>query len=275
MVELGGKMVSPTVTRVPAQAVDVEEQVLGACLYDPTAFVKVLSVLTAERFYSTAHQRIFAAMCTCFENCKPIDTITVGEELKKSGQLDQVGGESVLAGLSMCVTSGANAEHHALIVLEKSVLRQLYVASTEIAQCTFDPSVNPFELMDKASQSVYEIMSGTMKTSYRPLKDVIITTLEECEALHGSPNGITGVASGFRDLDQLTGGWQKSDLIIVAGRPSSGKTAFGLSVGLFAPVPVGIFSLEMASRQLASRLMCADARVDGHKLRTGTLSETD
>ena len=267
--------------RVPPQAPEIEAQILGSILIDPEAISKVVPILDADAFYHPAYRKIFEAMVSLHEKSSPVDSITLAEELKGRGQLGEIGGESKLVELSMCVTITANIETHSKIVLEKSLLRSLHEKAATVAERTFDPAEDVFDLLDETEQALFEITGRTIKKGYQTLHGAVQTTLEEMEAIHGTGNGLTGVPIGFRGLEHLTGGWQRSDLIILAGRPSSGKTAFALTVALNAalhkdkPTPVGVFSLEMSARQLVTRLLCADARVDAHKLRTGALPEKE
>ena len=267
--------------RVPPQAVEIEAQILGAMLIDREATSKVLEILDEEAFHADYHRKIFQAMVALFERSEPVDTITLTEELRRRGHLEVIGGEPYLVELTIGVTSAANVEFHARIVLEKSLLRGLISASSQIATRAFGQSEDAFELLDSAEQSIFQISERRMKHGYRSMSDAVHDTLGMLESIHGTHSGVTGIPTGFRDLDTLTGGWQNSDLIIIAGRPSMGKTAFALSLARNAaldavkPTPVGIFSLEMSIQQLVMRLLCAEARVDAHKVRTGRLPEDD
>jgi replicative DNA helicase len=267
--------------RVPPQAVDVEAQVLGAMLLEHEAIAKVIEVLDEDAFHADYHRKIYQVILALFERSEPVDTVTLSEELRRRGQLDLVGGEAYLVELTMKVTSGANVEYHAKIVLEKSLMRSLIAASSNIASRAYNPAEDAFDLLDEAEQAIFKISEKRLKRSFASMHKAVHDTLEMLESIHGKHGGVTGVPTGFRDLDTLTGGWQKSDLIIVAGRPSSGKTAFALSTARNAalhgekPTPVGIFSLEMSIQQLVMRLLCAEAKVDAHAVRTGRLPEED
>jgi replicative DNA helicase len=267
--------------RVPPQAVDIEEQVLGAMLLEKEAISKVLEVLDDEAFHADRNRRVFQAIIGLFERGEPADSITVAEELRRRGQLEAIGGESYLVELTLKVTSGANVEYHARIVLEKALLRKLITESGTISSRAFSQTDDAFDLLDQAEQAIFKISEWRLKRNFVSMDKAVHDTLEVLESIHGQHGGVTGVPTGFRDLDTLTGGWQKSDLIIVAGRPSSGKTAFALSLASNAamhrskPTPVGIFSLEMSLQQLVMRLLCAEARVDAHAVRTGRLPEDD
>lgn len=267
--------------RVPPQAVEIEEQVIGAMLLEKEAIAKVIEVLDEEAFHSDKNRKIYRSILSLFDRGEPADTITVAEELRRRGQLDAAGGESYLVELTMKVTSGANVEYHARIVLEKALMRKLISETSSIASRAYSSTEDVFDLLDQAEQAIFRISEWRLKRNYVSMDKAVHDTLEMLESIHGKHGGVTGVPTGFRDLDSLTGGWQNSDLIIVAGRPSSGKTAFALSLAGNAamhrtkPTPVGIFSLEMSTQQLIMRLLCAESRVDAHAVRTGRLPEDD
>ncbi len=273
--------VRATEGRVPPQAVDIEEQILGAMLLEKEAIPKVIEILDEEAFHAERNRLIYGAVVSLFERSEPADCITVAEELRKKGQLERVGGESYLVDLTMRVTSAANIEYHARIVLEKALLRRLIMTSSGIASKAFMQGEDAFDLLDLAEQEIFKISEWRLRRNFVTMDRAVHDTLEMLESIHGNHDGVTGVPTGFRDLDTLTGGWQHSDLIIIAGRPSSGKTAFALSLAANAalhkqkPTAIGIFSLEMSTQQLVMRLLCADARVDAHALRTGRLPEED
>ena len=267
--------------RVPPQAVDIEEQILGAMLLEKEAISKVIEVLDEEAFHSERNRKIYQALLTLFERSEPADSITVAEELRRRGTLEAVGGEAYLVELTMKVTSAANVEYHARIVLEKALMRRLISETGAISSRAYSQAEDAFDLLDSAEQAIFKISEWRLKKNFVSMDKAVHDTLEMLESIHGKHEGVTGVPTGFRDLDTLTGGWQNSDLIIIAGRPSSGKTAFALSLASNAavhkskPTPVGIFSLEMSMQQLIMRLLCAEARVDAHAVRTGRLPEDD
>jgi replicative DNA helicase len=267
--------------RIPPQAVEIEAQVLGAMLLEREAIARVIEVLDDDAFHADYHRKIFQAVLAMFDRSEPVDIITLAEELRRRGHLEVVGGETYLADLTMKVTSAANVEYHAKIVLEKSLLRSLIAASSGIAARGFNPTEDAFDLLDEAEQTIFQISEKRLKKTFIAMHKAVHDTLEVLESIHGKHSGVTGVPSGFFKLDELTGGWQNSDLIIVAGRPSSGKTAFALSLTRNAslhhekPTGVGIFSLEMSTQQLVMRLLCAEAKVDAHAVRTGRLPEDD
>jgi replicative DNA helicase len=269
----------PAEGRVPPQAVDVEMAVLGAMLLEKGAIPKVIEILDDSSFYKPAHQRIFAAMIALFERSEPVDLITLIEELRRRAELEKVGGEYYLTELTARVTTAANVEYHAHIVLEKALMRQLIASSSEVASRAYSDTEDALDLLDEAEQKVFQISEQRMKKSFVSMNTAVHSTMEMLESIHGKHSGVTGVPSGFTELDNYTGGFQKSDLIVVAGRPSQGKTALVLSISrnasILHDIPIGFFSLEMSSQQLVLRLICAEARVDAHNVRTGRLPEDE
>jgi replicative DNA helicase len=265
--------------RVPPQAVEVEAAVLGAMLLEKEAIAKAVEVLLPDAFYKPAHESIFDAMVNLFERSEPVDLITLTEELRRRGQLEKVGGEYYLTELSSKVAGTSNIEYHAHIVLEKALMRQLISSSSEVITRAYSETEDALGLLDDAEQRIFDISERRMKKSFITMNTAVHKTMDMLQSIHGKHSGVTGVPSGFTDLDNLTGGFQNSDLIIVAGRPSQGKTALVLSAARNAAVlhdiPVGFFSLEMSAHQLVMRLMCAEAKVDAHKVRTGRLPEDE
>ncbi|HTX19522.1 MAG TPA: replicative DNA helicase [Bacteroidota bacterium] len=263
--------------RVPPQAVEIEMAVLGAMLLEKEAISKALEILDETSFYKPAHQEIFKAMVGLFEKNEAVDSITIVEELRRRGRLDEIGGPVYISELTMRVTSAANVEYHAKIVLEKALLRNLISASTEVTGRAFDETEDALDLLDDAEQKIFQISEKRMKKSFLSMRDAVFSTMEMLESIHGKHSGVTGVPSGFSQLDNWTGGFQNSDLVIVAGRPSMGKTALVLSAARNAAidhgVPVAFFSLEMSAQQLVLRLICAEARVNAHSVRTGRLPD--
>ncbi|MBM4168660.1 MAG: replicative DNA helicase [Ignavibacteria bacterium] len=277
--DLNASGVSSAEGRVPPQAVDVEMAVLGAMLLEKEAISKALEILDDTVFYKPAHQKIFAAMIALFERGEPVDLLTLVEELRRRGDLEKTGGEFYLTELTGRVTSAANVEYHAHIVLEKALMRQLIASSSDVVKRAFSEGEDALDLLDEAEQKIFRISEQRMKKSFISISDAVHNTMELLESIHGKHSGITGVPSGFTEVDNYTGGFQGSDLVIVAGRPSQGKTAFVLSVARNAAVlhnfAVGFFSLEMSTQQLVMRLICAEARVDAHSVRTGRLPEDE
>jgi replicative DNA helicase len=263
--------------RLPPQAVDVEMAVLGSMLIEKDAVTKSVAIIDDSCFYKDAHREIFRAITALFERSEPVDLVTLTEELRRRGHLEDVGGAYYLTELTGKVTSAANVEYHAQIILEKSLMRQLIAAATQIAARGYSEMEDAFELLDRAETDIFRISDSRLKKTYIQLDTAVHDTMALLESIHGKHSGVTGVPSGFTQLDNLTGGFQNSDLIIIAGRPSMGKTSLALSCARNAAVdhniPVGLFSLEMSATQLVLRLLCAEARVDAHAVRTGRLPE--
>ncbi len=266
---------------VPPQALEVEQQVLGAMLLEREAIARVIELLGEDDFRADYHAKIYRAILLMFERSEPVDILTLAEELRRNRHLELVGGETYLAGLTMVVTSAANVEFHAKILIEKALMRNLGTSASAIAVRTYSPLEDAFDLLDEAEQTIFRISEKRLKKGFVTMHKSVHSTLALLEAIHGKHNGVTGVPSGFVKLDDLTAGWQNSDLIIVAGRPSSGKTALALCMAKNAalhcekPTGVGIFSLEMSTQQLVMRLLCTEAKVDAHAVRTGQLPEED
>lgn len=265
--------------RVPPQAVDLEAAVLGAMMLEKEAIAKAIEVLDDTAFYRPAHQLIYQAMERLFERGEPVDVLTLIEELRRRGDLEKAGGEYAVTELTTKVTTGANIEYHAHIVLERALMRQLIASSSEVINRAYTETEDALDLLDEAEQRIFKISEQRMRKSFVSMNTAVHSTMEMLESIHGKHSGITGVPSGFTELDNYTGGFQKSDLVIVAGRPSQGKTALVLSIARNASVlhnvGVGFFSLEMSTQQLVMRLICAEARVDAHSVRTGRLPEDE
>ncbi len=265
--------------RVPPQAVDVERAVLGAMLIDKEAAPKTFDILDESSFYNPAHQKIFGAMIALFERAEPIDAVTVVDELRRRGTLNPVEDPAYITELTMNISSAANVEYHARIVLEKALMRSLIVSTTEIASRAYQDHEDALDLLDQAEAGIFQISERRMKKTFTPINRALHETFAMLEGIHGKHSGITGVPSGYKNLDDLTGGFQKSDLIIIAGRPSQGKTALALSIARNAALHrersagIAIFSLEMSEQQLIIRMLSAVARVNAHALRTGRLPE--
>lgn len=266
--------ISPADVKPPA-APEVEASILGAMMIEKEAVPKAIELLTPQSFYLKEHRLIFEAMQSLFESDEPIDTVTVYEELKKRNQIEEVGGAVYLSKLSQSISSAANVQYHAKIVLEKEILRGLISSAHEIASTAYSGNEDAFDLLDEAERKIFEITESHMKKSYVAMEKAVREAFEYIEALHSRTNKKFSVPTGFYELDDFLGGFQRSDLIIVAARPSMGKTAFALSVARNAAVehkiPVGIFSLEMSTMQLVIRLLCAEARLNAHLVRTGKL----
>lgn len=265
------------VERVPPNAIEVEMAVLGAMMLDQEAAARVYEVLDETCFFKDAHKTIFLATQKLYQRNDPIDVVTVTEALNAENKLDEVGGAAYLAELVGMVASPANVEHHARIVLRKSLLRKMIHSCTRaIDQCYREPD-DVTELLDATENEIFQLMKFRRTGGFRPLRSLVLQTHDRLDEMRGGPRGVTGVSSGFEELDKLTSGWQAGDMVVLAGRPSMGKTAFSLQLARNAAinqkVPVGFFSLEMANHQLALRLMCAEAQVDSARVRSGTLED--
>ena len=265
--------------KVPPQSRDAEMSVLGAMLFEESAFVRAIEVLQPYHFYDENHRKIFKAMVALFEKTQPIDLVTVSEELKRHDQLEGVGGVSYLTQLTTTVTTSAHVEHYAQIVKEKSILRGLIQNSTEIVQRCFESSAEATQVLDQAEKMIFDISQNRIEGQIISMKDIIHDSMEMIDQLYQRKEHVTGVATGFSEFDVKTAGLQPSDLIIVAGRPSMGKSAFVCclceNMGVVDGKPMAFFSLEMSKQQLVQRMLCSHARVNAQSVRTGYLSHQD
>lgn len=247
-------------------------------LIDSGAVSEVLALVAPEDFYRAGHARIFEAMQALFERNDPIDEVTTIAHLRSTGQLDAIGGSAYIASLTESVPTAANAIHYARIVRDSALSRRLITAATSIAGQGYEGGEIEV-LLDQAEAKIFEITRAREHRAFTPLKEAVKTAFKQIESLYERKEAVTGVPTGFVDLDRVTSGFQRSDLIIVAGRPSMGKTAFALNVGLNASVrsqtPVAVFSLEMSKEQLVMRMLCAEARIDSQRLRGGFLKDSD
>jgi len=265
--------------RVPPQNLDAERSVLGGVLLENQAIQKISEVIQEDDFYRDAHRKLYQAMIELHERGEPVDLITLTEDVTRRGWLEETGGAVYLASLADEVPTAANILYYAKIVKEKSVLRQVIEAATRIAREGYEQPENAVDYLDKAEQTILEISRRQQRKGFIPIRDVMQETFQNIEDLYKKQGMVTGVATGFVDFDHLTSGLQRSDLIILAGRPSMGKTALALNIARNAAVkdgiPVAVFSLEMSKEQLGVRLLCAEAEVDGQKLRAGYIKKTD
>ncbi len=265
--------------RLPPQSLEAEVSVLGGVLLENEALNRALEVVNEGDFYREAHRQIFSALLHLYERNEPADLITLSEVLKKRDALEEVGGIEYLNFLVNSVPTAANIAYYAKIIKEKSILRKLINRATEIINLGFGDAGDVDESLDRAERLIFEISEDRVRPSFFPIKDIIKASFKTIENLYEKKQLITGVPTGFTKLDDLTSGLQPSDLIIVAGRPSMGKTALALNITQHAAIedgiPSAIFSLEMSKEQLALRLLCSEAKVDAHRLRGGFLSETD
>jgi replicative DNA helicase len=265
--------------KLPPQNLEAEQSILGGILIENEAINRVTEILDADDFYRDAHRKIFNALINLSARDEPSDLITLTNELRKIDQLDSIGGASYLAFLIDLVPTAANIEYYARIVKEKAILRKLIQTSTEIITQSYEDRGDVENFLDEAERAIFEISERRVKPSFYPIKDIIKDSFKILERLYEKKELITGVPSGFKELDRLTAGFQPSDLIIIAGRPSMGKTAFCLNVAQYAAIekkiPIALFSLEMSKEQLGIRMLCSEAHVEGTKLRSGFLSESD
>lgn len=265
--------------RVPPQNIDAEQSVLGAMLLEREAIFRVTEFLKPEDFYRESHRIIYQVILELAEGNNPVDLITVTDLLRDKGELDKVGGITYVATLANLVPTAANAEYYARIVEEKALTRALISVTARISSRGYEGSESAEELLDEAERSILELGQRRSTSTFTPLREILVSTLENLENAYNNRGKITGVPTGFIELDRMTNGFQKGDLIILAARPSMGKTALGILIGQYAgvkhQVPVAIFSLEMSKEQLVQRMLCSEAMVDAHKVRTGNLSDED
>ncbi|MDH4163519.1 MAG: replicative DNA helicase [Nitrospirota bacterium] len=268
--------------KLPPQNIEAEQMVLGAILIENSAIEGVSDILVPNDFYRDAHRQIYAAMLEMADSREAIDLITLTDTLRRGSVLDKVGGASYLSNLVSLVPTAANVKYHARIIHDKSVLRQLIHASTDIISQSYEDSPEALkisEIIDRAQQEILRISDQKMVEPFTSARDVIKQSYETIELLYDRKEMVTGLPTGFVDMDKMTSGLQAGDLIIVAGRPSMGKTAFCLNIAQHVSVDngktVAVFSLEMAKEQLGLRMLCSEARIDAHKLRTGHIAESD
>ncbi|HSW63633.1 MAG TPA: replicative DNA helicase [Dissulfurispiraceae bacterium] len=267
------------IDKLPPQNLEAEESVLGAVIFDNEAFPKAVEHVSLEDFYKGSHQKIFRAMIDLFERNEPIDIITLSDALRKNGDLEIIGGVPYLSHLANSIPTSANVRYHAKLVREKALLRGLIRTSTEIVAKVYEDTQDAEEMVDQAEKMIFDIAEKRTKVSFVSLKEVIKDTFKTIENLYGKKEAITGVPSGYKDLDEMTAGFQQSDLIIVGGRPGMGKTAFALNIAQHVAIeskePVAIFSLEMSKEQLAMRMLCSESEVDSSRVRKGFIGRQD
>ncbi|MDR2414046.1 MAG: replicative DNA helicase [Odoribacteraceae bacterium] len=265
--------------KMPPQALELEEAVLGALMLEKDAYIMVSDLLKPECFYKEAHQRVYRAVQTLSLNAEPVDLLTVSEELKRTGDLETVGGYYYLSKLTSRVASAVHIEFHARIIVQKYIQRELIRASTEIQARAYDDAADVADLVDLAQKMVFEIAEGNVKKETMPINVLVDQAIKTIEEIAKQDGGVSGAPSGFDALDGVTSGWQASDLVIIAARPSMGKTAFVLSMArnmaVEHDVPVAIFSLEMSSLQLVNRLIASETGIGSEKLRNGDLTVSD
>ena len=265
--------------KLPPQAPEIEEAVIGAMLLEKNAVNDAIDILQPESFYKPAHQKIFATILELFANSESIDILSVTERLRKKGELKLVGGPGYIAQLTNRIASAAHIEYHARIISEKHILRSLIEVSSEVISNAYDETKDVFNVLNEAEEGLFKIAEGNLKKSYGKVGDLVQEAIQEIEAASKNEDGVSGVPSGFTDLDRLTSGWQKSDMIVLAARPGMGKTAFVLSMAKNTAVQfnqgVAVFSLEMSSVQLTKRLMAMQTGINSEKLRKGFTSQDD
>ena len=268
-----------TLGRNPPQSLEAEQSVLGSMLIDKEVVPVVMEILKSEDFYRPDHKEIYDVIIELFDRAQPIDLITVSERLKLHGKLDLVGGLEYLTNIATEVPTTANVKHYAKIVEEKALLRKLIKASSDIVDLGYNASEEVSFILDKAEQNIFDILQKRSSQGFVPIKDVLVDTFNKLEELYNNSGNITGIPTGFADLDFKTSGLHNSDLILIAARPAMGKTAFALNLAqnaaVHSNVPVAVFSLEMSRDQLVNRMLCSEAMVDSNRMKTGKLEDND
>lgn len=263
--------------RVPPQAVDLEEAVLGAIMLEQNALTNVIDILKPEIFYKESHQKVFSAIYGLFSSGQPVDILTVTESLKKNGELELVGGAYTISMLTNRVASSANVEYHARIILQKYLQRELIRISSEVIKDSYEDSMDVFDILDKAEKELFAVSETNLRRNYDDMHSLVKEAVKQIEGARNQDGHISGVPSGFAELDRITAGWQRSDLIILAARPGMGKTAFMLTMARNMAVdfnkPIAIFSLEMSGVQLVTRLISSETELPADKLRRGQLEQ--
>jgi replicative DNA helicase len=271
------KVLSSPDGKLPPQAIELEQAVLGALMIDNDALSNSIELLKPESFYQTEHQKVFSAIEDLFNNTQPVDILTVTNLLKQKGDLKDVGGAAFVSKLTERVASAANIETHARIIAQKFIQRELIRISSSTIKDAYDDTTDVFDLLNAAEQGLFEISEGNIRKNYDKMSTLIRQALEQIEEIKNKEDGLSGIPSGFSDLDRVTSGWQKSDLVILAARPGMGKTAFVLSMARNTAVqfnkPVAVFSLEMSSVQLVNRLISSESGIPAEKLRKGNLED--
>ncbi len=265
--------------RIPPHNIEAEQAVIGAIFLEPDVFSTASERIGPADFYRASHEVIFEAMYKLFEKGEPIDIVTVTTLLANSDKLDIAGGVTYLTDLASSVPTAANIDYYSKIVEEKALLRRLISTATDIVTKTFSREDEVEEVLDEAERSILEVSSRKNVNAFKPIKDVLIDVYDNIEQLHHAKDDVTGIPTGYRDLDRMTSGFQRNDLIIIAARPSMGKTAFALNIAQNVAINtdenVAIFSLEMGADQLVSRMLCAEGNIDSQRLRTGKLEQED
>ena len=267
------------IIRVLPNDVEAEQAVLGAMIIDKDAIANVLEMIRPDDFYREDNREVFSAIVDLFESSKPIDLVSIKEQLRFRGTLDAVGGIAFIADLSTKVPTAANVEYYAKIVEEKSILRKLIHSSNDISNMGYAANEDVQDIVDAAEKKIFDIVQKRNVKGFSPIKNILVDNMEKLEELYNQKGYITGLSYGFTDLDMKTAGLHNSDLILVAARPAMGKTAFALNIAQYVAthdkVPVAIFSLEMSKEQLVNRLLSCEGMIDAQKMRTGKLEEDD
>lgn len=265
--------------KLPPQSREAEISVLGAMLFEEEAVLKAMEVLSPDYFYDESHRKIFRAMRQLFEKNQPIDLVTIAEALKAQNQLEEVGGVTYLTQLTAQVPTAAHIDHYCRLIKDKAILRGLIQKATQIVQESFDSSTDVKNILDRAEQMIFDLSQHQIEGRAYALREIIHDSMETIDKLYQRREHVTGLATGFHEFDVKTAGLQPSDLIVVAGRPSMGKSAFVSClcehIGIILKKPIAFFSLEMSKEQLVQRMLCSHARVDAQKVRTGYLSHQD
>jgi replicative DNA helicase len=265
--------------KIPPQNLEAEMAVLGSMLIDEGAISEAIESLDADSFYKTSHKKIFEAILELYNANKAVDLITLTDELKRKSALEEIGGVSFLTELVNVVPTAANINHYVNIVKEKSILRTLINNATKIVSTCFESDGDVYQVVDNAEKLIFDVSDRKPGSSYLQLKEIVKDTIESIDKLYQKKAHVTGIPTGFVDFDIKTSGLQRSDFIVVAGRPSMGKSAFAIGIaehaGVVEKIPVAIFSVEMSKEQLVQRMLCAHAKVDAHKVRTGYLAASD
>ncbi len=273
------KQLNTVLDRLPPQNIEAEQSVLGAVLLENEAISSVIELLVPKDFYKDSHKKIFSAMVELYEKSEPIDLITLTEQMSRKEQLEEVGGASYLSSIVNQVPTSANIKYHSKIVKEKAMLRNLITTATELVSMSYNEDTEVNEILDRAETKVFALSEKMIKSSFVHIKEVVKDTIELVDRMYDKKELITGLPSGFKDLDELTTGFHPGDLVVVGARPGMGKTAFCLNiathVGLEVKVPVALFSLEMSKELIVLRMICAEAEVDSKSVRSGYHTKED
>lgn len=269
----------PELQKIPPQNIEAEASLLGAVLIDPEAIIKINDLVSEDDFYRPSHAEIYKAMRELFEVRSPIDLVTLTDNLESKGRLADIGGVSFLSSLAESLPTSAHVVQYAQIIRQKATLRRLLSASSKVAELAYHEEADLQKILDEAEQAVFSVSQKHLSQNFIQIREILNDSFERIEEIHKNKGQIRGVPTGYKELDNILGGMQRSDLIILAARPSMGKSSLALNMAQYAAVhegiPVGVFSLEMSKEQLVDRLLCGEAELDAWKLRTGNLSDDD